>query len=53
MFHSATRWALHAARVVGDDNNMPFAFETTGMELPGRVRFTLVAGQLAYAAAGD
>jgi dihydroorotase len=29
----------------------PFAFEDTGMMLPGRVRATLVAGSVAYEAA--
>ena len=53
VFDPATRWALQPARLLSQGRHTPFAFETTGMELPGRVRFTLVAGQLAYAAAGD
>jgi dihydroorotase len=36
--------------LLSQGKHTPFAFEATGMALPGRVRATLVAGTVAYAA---
>ncbi len=52
VFDPAVRWALQPAQLLSQGRHTPFAFEATGMELPGRVRCTLVAGQVAYSAAG-
>jgi len=50
VFDPAARWPVHGAQLVSQGRHTPFAFEASGMELPGRVRCTLVAGQLAFAA---
>ena len=50
VFDPAVRWAVRPAQLLSQGRHTPFAFDATAMELPGRVRFTLVAGQLAYAA---
>jgi dihydroorotase len=52
VFDPAARWRVDPARLLSQGRHTPFAYETAGIELPGRVRCTLVAGQLAYAAAG-
>jgi len=36
--------------LLSQGKHTPFAFESTGMALPGRVRATVVAGTVAYAA---
>ena len=53
VFDPAARWTLQPAQLLSQGRHTPFAFESSGMELPGRVRFTLVAGQLAYTAGAD
>ena len=50
VFDPAARWMVDAAQLASQGRHTPFAFEATGMELPGRVRCTLVAGQVAYSA---
>ena len=50
VFDPAARWAVQPAQLVSQGRHTPFAFEATAMELPGRVRHTLVAGHVAYAA---
>ena len=42
------RWAVAPAALRSQGKHTPFA----GYEVPGRVRFTLVAGHVAYEAAG-
>jgi dihydroorotase len=49
VFDPAARWPVHPAALKSQGRHTPFAFETCAMELPGAVRCTLVAGQVAYA----
>ncbi len=51
VFDPAAHWTVQPAKLVSQGRHTPFAFEATGIELPGRVRCTLVAGQVAYSAA--
>ena len=44
------RWAVAPGALRSQGKHTPFAFERGGMELPGRVRATLVAGTVAFAA---
>ncbi len=44
-------WTVQPGVLVSQGKHTPFAFEATGMALPGRVRVTLVAGNVAYVAA--
>ena len=48
LFDPATRWAVRPDRLVSQGTHTPFAFDTSGFELPGRVKTTIVAGTLAY-----
>jgi dihydroorotase len=48
VFDPAARWSATPQALVSQGKHTPFAFGTLGTELPGRVRCTLVAGQLAY-----
>lgn len=50
VFDPAARWAVRPDALVSQGKHTPFAFETSGVELPGRVRATLVAGVPAYEA---
>lgn len=50
VFDPATSWKVEASALVSQGKHTPFAFECTGFALPGRVRATLVAGQLAHEA---
>ena len=50
VFDPAARWTVQPALLVSQGKHTPFAFEASGMELAGRVRYTLVAGQLAHGA---
>jgi len=50
IFDAAARWAVKPSALVSQGKHTPFAFEATGFELAGRVRMTLVAGQLAHEA---
>jgi dihydroorotase len=48
LFDPGVEWALEPSALVSQGRHTPFAFEGTGMMLPGRVRATLVAGTVAY-----
>jgi dihydroorotase len=48
VFDPATRWRVDDASLLSRSKHTPFAFAHSGLELPGRVRATLVAGHLAY-----
>ena len=48
MFDPAARWQVQPSALVSQGKHTPFAFESTGFELAGRVRLTLVAGQVAH-----
>jgi dihydroorotase len=49
-FDPDARWAVAPGALRSQGKHTPFAFEQGGMELPGRVRATLVAGTVAFAA---
>ena len=51
VFDPSAVWAVSPDALVSQGRHTPFAFESTGMALPGRVRATLVAGTLAFEAA--
>jgi dihydroorotase len=51
LFDPAARWAVTPDQLLSQGKHTPFAFDITGFELPARVRYTLVAGHLAYEAA--
>jgi dihydroorotase len=42
------RWRVDAGALASQGKHTPFAFATSGVELAGRVRATLVAGGMAY-----
>ena len=48
VFDPAASWVVEPSALVSQGKHTPFAFETTGFELSGRVRLTLVAGQVAH-----
>jgi dihydroorotase len=48
IFDPADEWRVEPARLASQGKHTPFAFASTGMALPGRVRATLVAGTVAY-----
>jgi dihydroorotase len=48
LFDPAARWQVQPSALVSQGKHTPFAFESTGFELAGRVRLTLVAGQVAH-----
>ena len=48
VFDPATEWMVEPAALASQGKHTPFAFASTGMALPGRVRATLVAGTVAY-----
>jgi dihydroorotase len=50
VFDPAARWRVGDTTLVSKGKHTPFAFATSGFELPGRVRATLVAGTVAYEA---
>ena len=50
VFDPAARWVVEPSALVSQGKHTPFAFEATGFELAGRVRLTLVAGQVAHEA---
>jgi dihydroorotase len=50
VFDPDARWAVAPDALRSQGKHTPFAFEHGGMELPGRVRATLVAGTVAFAA---
>ncbi|MFG6446923.1 dihydroorotase [Roseateles sp. BYS180W] len=51
VFDPNARWAVQPEALRSQGTHTPFAFGMTGFELPGRVRYTLVAGTLAFEAA--
>jgi dihydroorotase len=51
VFDPAARWAVTADALRSQGKHTPFAFDVSGVELPARVRWTIVAGQLAHEAA--
>jgi len=51
LFDPAAEWAVSPQRLASQGKHTPFAFASTGMALPGRVRATLVAGTVAYESA--
>ena len=50
IFDPAQRWLVTPDALVSQGKHTPFAFESTGHQLAGRVRLTLVAGQVAHEA---
>ena len=48
IFDPASEWAVQRGELASRGKHTPFAFASTGMALPGRVRATLVAGTVAY-----
>ena len=50
VFDPSQTWAVTPLGLLSQGKHTPFAFESTGMALPGRVRATLVAGTVAYEA---
>ncbi len=48
VFDAGATWAVSADKLASQGKHTPFAFDRTGFELPARVRFTLVAGHVAY-----
>ena len=52
VFDPAARWRVVPAELRSQGRHTPFSFDASAMELPGRVRCTLVAGQVVHAAAG-
>jgi dihydroorotase len=51
VFDPAAEWAVEPGMLASQGKHTPFAFASTGMALPGRVRVTLVAGTVAYESA--
>ncbi len=51
LFDPAAEWRVTPDALVSQGRHTPFAFASTGMLMPGRVRATLVAGTVAYEAA--
>lgn len=51
VFDPTVHWAVEPGALKSQGKHTPFAMRTTGMALPGRVRWTLVAGTPAYEAA--
>jgi dihydroorotase len=51
VFDPARRWPVTPQALRSQGKATPFAFEHSGMELPGKVRATLVAGTVAFEAA--
>ena len=50
LFDPAAEWQVSPEALASQGKHTPFAFASTGMALPGRVRTTLVAGTVAYEA---
>ncbi|RZU02374.1 dihydroorotase [Rivibacter subsaxonicus] len=53
LFDPAAEWMVDDAALASQGKHTPFAFASSGMALPGRVRFTLVAGHVAHEAAAS
>jgi dihydroorotase len=52
VFDPEATWTVTADGLRSQGKHTPFAFEHGGVQMPGRVRATLVAGTVAYEAAG-
>ena len=52
IFDPADEWVVTPEMLASQGKHTPFSYAATGMALPGRVRATLVAGTLAFEAAG-
>jgi dihydroorotase len=50
VFDPSVQWAVTPQELRSQGKHTPFAFASTGMSIPGRVRATLVAGTVAYEA---
>lgn len=50
VFDPQARWQVSDATLVSQGKHTPFAFASSGFEMTGRVRTTLVAGSVAYEA---
>jgi dihydroorotase len=50
VFDPAIEWPVVPDQLLSQGKHTPFAFASTGMALPGRVRYTMVAGNWAYEA---
>ncbi len=48
VFDPASRWTVSPSVLKSQGKHTPFAFSTSGVELTGRVRYTLVAGLLVH-----
>ncbi|MBL0090236.1 MAG: dihydroorotase [Ideonella sp.] len=48
VFDPAVTWTVTPEQLRSQGRHTPFAFDATGMALPGRVKATLVAGTLAF-----
>jgi dihydroorotase len=48
VFDPQATWSVTPADLKSQGKHTPFAFASTGMALPGRVRATLVAGTVAF-----
>lgn len=48
IFDPKVEWQVMPEQLLSHGKHTPFAFASTGMALPGRVRYTLVAGTLAF-----
>lgn len=51
VFDAEQHWALTPDKLASQGKHTPFAFDITGFELPGRVRYTVVAGHMAFESA--
>ncbi len=51
VFDPEASWQVEPTALRSQGKHTPFAFELSGMAMPGRVRCTLVGGQVAYSAA--
>ena len=50
VFDPAASWSVTPERLVSQGKHTPFAYAISGFELPAQVRYTLVAGHLAFTA---
>ncbi len=48
VFDGEAHWAVTPDKLESQGKHTPFAFDITGFELPGRVRYTVVAGHVAH-----
>ncbi|MCZ8072584.1 MAG: dihydroorotase [Paucibacter sp.] len=51
VFDPAASWAVTPERLSSQGKHTPFAYEISGFELPAQVRYTVVAGHMAFEAA--